>query len=270
MQYRILRLAFFTSLIITACSPESQSTTSAVMDSEPEIALAPDTSIPRYEIEDFMNSTRYSGASFSPDNSKILVSNNGTGIFNVYTLNVDGSAAEQLTFSDGDAMLAISYFADDERFLYTADQGGNELHHLYVRELDGSVVDLTPGENLKASFAGWAGDYQSFYVQTNERDPRFFDVYEYQVGADYPREMIYLNEAGNFPSRVSPDGQYMALVELITANNNNLYVQNLVTGEQIDITPHDGDVSSSPSDFSPDSQWLYFTTDEDSEFQHLM
>ena len=270
MQYRTLKFAFFASLVLAACSPDQQISGSLTDVSETATELVSGTTIPKYDIDDFMNSTRYSGASFSPDNARILVSNNSTGIFNVYALNVDGSGIEQLTFSNSDAMLAISYFPDDERLLYTADQGGNELNHLYVRELNGSVVDLTPGENLKASFAGWAGDYQSFYVQSNERDPRFFDVYEYQVGEGYPRELIYLNEDSYFPSQISPDGRYMALVELITANNNNMYVQNLVTGERVDVTPHVGDVSSSPSDFSPDSRWLYYTTDEGSEFRHLM
>ena len=93
-----------------------------------------------------MNSTRYSGASFSPDNDKLLVSDNSMGIFNVYAIAVDGSDKEQLTFSESDAMLAISYFPEDERFLYTADQGGNELNHLYVLEMDGSEIDLTPGK----------------------------------------------------------------------------------------------------------------------------
>ena len=169
------------------------------------------TQVPQYSIEDFMNSTRYSGASFSPDNDKLLVSDNSTGIFNVYAIAVDGSDKEQLTFSESDAMLAISYFPEDERFLYTADQGGNELYHLYVLEMDGSEINLTPGENLIASFSGWSGDYESFFVQTNERDPRFFDVYEYQLTEGYPRKMIFRNEEGFSPAQVSPDGRYLAL-----------------------------------------------------------
>jgi dipeptidyl aminopeptidase/acylaminoacyl peptidase len=272
MQYRATFLALISALFLASCGQEQQASSTPASSSEPatEVAEAPAVSIPEYSIEDFMNSTSYRGASFSPDNEKILVSNNSTGIFNVYAINTDGSGSEQLTFSETDAMGAISYFPEDERFLYTADQGGNELNHIYVRELDGSEVDLTPGENLKASFAGWAGDYQSFYVQSNERDPRFFDVYEYQVAAGYPREMIYQNDAGFFPAQISPDGQHLALMQLITANNSNLFVENLDTGERINITPHEGDVSSGPSDFSPDSQWLYYTTDEGSEFQHLV
>ena len=270
MKLLILSLTF-PIVLLFGCSQDSRLEKStmptAEMLEQPAIDKA---QIPQYSIDDFMNSTRYSGASFSPDSSKLLVSNNSTGIFNVYAMAVDGSDTTQLTFSESNAMLAISYFPEDERFLYTADQGGNELNHLYVVEMDGSAIDLTPGENLKASFTGWSGDYKSFFVQTNERDPRFFDVYEYQLAEGYPREMIFRNEEGYFPAQVSPDGRYLALAELITADNNNLHLQNLTNGERTLITPHDGNVSSAPSDFSPDGASLYYTTDEGSEFQQLM
>ena len=196
MKLLILSLTF-PIVILSGCSQDSRLENSAMPAAETlEQASNDKVQIPQYSIEDFMNSTRYSGASFSPDNSKLLVSNNSTGIFNVYAIAVDGSDTKQLTFSESDAMLAISYFPEDERFLYTADQGGNELNHLFVLEMDGSAIDLTPGENLKASFTGWSGDYKSFFVQTNERDPRFFDVYEYQLAEGYPREMIFRNEEG--------------------------------------------------------------------------
>lgn len=233
-------------------------------------AVAPEPTIPEYPIEDFMNSVTYRGASFSPDGNKILVSHNRSGIYNVYALNADGSGEQQLTNSDTDAMLAVSYFPNDERFLFTADQGGNELNHMYVMEADGEAVDLTPGEEHRASFLGWAGDYESFYVQSNERDPRFFDVYEYKVSEGYPREMLFENQESFYPDQISPDGQHIALVALSTTSDNNLYIQNLETGERQHVTPHEGNVFNMPSDYSPDSRFFYYTSDEGGEFQQLL
>ena len=40
-------------------------------------------------------------------------------------------------------------------------------------------TDLTPGAKLKATFGGWSRDDSALNVLTNERDPRFFDVYRY-------------------------------------------------------------------------------------------
>ena len=44
-----------------------------------------------------------------------------------------------------------------------------------------AIRDLTPGTKLKAMFSGWSRDDSSFNVLTNERDPRFFDVYRYDA-----------------------------------------------------------------------------------------
>ncbi len=225
--------------------------------------------VPQYSIEDFLKNTSYGGGDFSPDGSKLLVHHDASGVFNAYAVPVGGGEPTQLTTSTEDAVLTVSYFGDDERFLYTSDQGGNELNHLYVQDANGDVTDLTPGDNLKAQFSGWSSDRSSFFVATNERDPRFFDVYRYQAADGYQREMIFQNDDGHFPGVLSDDGRYITLIAVRTTNDSDLYVQNLVTGERTHITPHEGDVSSSPNDFSSDGRYLYYTTNQDGEYQRL-
>jgi len=99
----------------------------------------------QYTIEQFLATTQLEGSSFSPDKSKILLSNDAAGVDNAFAIFVDGSGSVQLTDSNADSVRVQGYFPHDERFLYLADQGGNELDHLYVRELDNSRIDLTPG-----------------------------------------------------------------------------------------------------------------------------
>jgi dipeptidyl aminopeptidase/acylaminoacyl peptidase len=225
--------------------------------------------VTQYSIEDFLGTVNYSGASFSPDNSKLLVSSNESGIYNAYALPVDGGAPVQLTNSTDDYVFAMGYFPNDERFLYTSDQGGNELNHVYVQAPDGTVTDLTPGEGLKASFYGWAQDDASFFIGTNERDNRFFDLYEYQAD-DYAREMIFQNDdAYNFAD-ISPDRRYVALGKTRTNADSDIYLHDRETGEVMHLTPHDGDVQNSPLSFSPDGASFYYLTDQDNEFQYLV
>ncbi len=224
--------------------------------------------IPEYTIEQFMKTTSYSGASFSSDNSKILLSSDETGVFNAYSVDVTSGGMTQLTDSDKDSVFAIGYFPQDDRFLYTADQGGNELNHIYLRLPDGSIKDLTPGDQLKARFAGWSQDDGSFFVQTNERDARFFDVYEYQI-RDLSREMIFQNDGGFFPGAISPDGNLIALVKIETRDNSDVYLHDRSTKATTCVTEHDGDISHSPADFTPDSKSLLILTDKDSEFKYL-
>lgn len=232
-------------------------------------AYAQSSEVPQYTIEQFLDTVNYSGASFSPDGSKLLVTHNETGIYNAYSYPVDGAAPTALTASASESIFGVSYFPDDERVLYTADQGGNELNHLYVREIDGSIEDLTPGEKLKASFAGWADDDRSFFVTTNERDPQFFDLYEYQVDG-YTREMIYENKDGYFVSAVSPDKQRIALTKIITRAKSDVFLHDRKSGETRQLSHHDGDVVCRPQHFSKDGKTLRCLTDKDHEFLYLV
>jgi len=138
---------------------------------EPTAAAAEPT---RYDAEAFFTTTSYSlagGYAWSPDDAALLISSDETGIFNVYALSVEDGSKTPLTRSTTDSTYAVSWFPEDARVLYTADQGGNELDHLYVREESGEAHDLTPGDEVKAQFGGWSGDGRYFYAMTNERDP---------------------------------------------------------------------------------------------------
>lgn len=224
--------------------------------------------VPQYTVEDFLDNTTFYGASFSPDKSKVLVSSNESGIFNAFAIPVDGEAPEQLTHSTDNSIFALGYFPNDERILYASDQGGNELDHLYLRDPDGTVTDLTPGEGHKASFYGWAWDDKTFYVGTNERDQKFFDVYEYDA-EDYERKLIFENDAGYNFADVTPDRRYIAFSKTITTTNSDIYLYDTESGELRLITEHEGEIVHSPQTFGPDGDALYFLTDRDSEFRYL-
>lgn len=225
--------------------------------------------VPRYTIDQFLDVTAITGASVSPDKSKVLVSTDETGIFNAYAVPVSGGEPEQLTRSAEQSIFALSWFPDGERFLYTADQGGDELNHVYVREADGTVTDVTPGEKLKALYLGWAEDDQSFYVATNERDPRFFDLYE--VAADgYETTLLYQDETGYQIADVSPDERYVAFDKPRTTFDSDIYVYDRQTQEMRHLTPHEGDVAHSALQFTKDGKSLYATTDDGHEFAYLV
>ncbi len=225
--------------------------------------------VKRYTIEQFLKTNSYRGASFSPDKSNLLVSNDTSGVFNAYAIPVTGGPAKQLTDSTTDSIFGVSYFPADERFLYTSDQGGNELNHLFVRHPDGKVEDLTPGDNLKAQFLGWAHDDQTFYVGTNERDPKFFDVYQYQTDS-LERELVYQNEEGYNFSDVTPDGQLFAMSKTNNRDDSDIYLFDRASQELTHLTPHEGEINHRPATFSPDGKSLYFITDAESDFSYLV
>jgi len=237
----------------------------ALLASSARAAVRPST---HYTIEQFMATTSLRDASFSPDETKVLFSSNQTGIFNAYVLPVGGGTPVPLTASTTDSIVAVSYFPGDERILFTRDQGGNELNHLYVRETDGKEKDLTPGEKLKATFGGWTPKGEAFYVTTNERDPRFFDVYRYDAKS-YERTLVYKNEAGYLPGAISDDGQWIALGKPNTTADSDIYLWNAGTKETKHISPHQGQADFFAEAFDPESRALYYVTNEGAEFTRV-
>jgi dipeptidyl aminopeptidase/acylaminoacyl peptidase len=222
----------------------------------------------QYTIEQFMNTVAINGASFSPDETRILFSSNKTGIFNAYTIPVTGGDWLPITSSTTDSTFAVGYFPNDNRILFTRDQGGNELNHLFVRMPDGTEKDLTPGDKLKASFNGFSRDGDVFYVQTNERDARFFDIYRYDAKT-YERTMFYKNDEGYFPAGVSGDGKWVALFKFNTTSNTDIHLYDVTAKTATHLTPHQGDAQYQPSTFDPDSKFLYYMTNDGTEFLRL-
>ncbi|MET0645683.1 MAG: S9 family peptidase [Pyrinomonadaceae bacterium] len=223
----------------------------------------------QYTIEQFMDTTRVGGSSFSADERQILFHSNKTGIFNVYTVPVGGGAPKQLTNSAKESTYAVSYFPEGERFLYRYDRGGNENTHLYVREADGSERDLTPGEKTKANFIGWAFDRKSFFYSSNERDPRFFDIFEMAL-ADFRPRLVYQDETGFDFGDISNDKRYIALQKNgATTNDSDVYLYDTQTKQLKNLTEHKGEVANSPSAFDPESKHLYFLTDSGAEFKYV-
>ncbi|WP_374473172.1 alpha/beta fold hydrolase [Arenimonas sp.] len=264
----VLPLAITLALSLAACQPAG---TPPAEGQGPQAAAAPaEVARPsrQYGIEEFIESTGVAGASFNADESRILFSSNKSGIWNAYSMPVAGGEWTAVTSSDTDNVYAVAYFPADDRVLVTRDQGGNELDHLYVIEADGSERDLTPGENLKADFLGFTGDGNAFHVMSNERDPRYFDVYRYDART-YERTRVYENKDGYEPSVVSQDGKWLALGQSNTTNDSDLHVVELATGKSTKVSQHEGQAAFDAQDFSPDGQWLYYTANDQGEFAQL-
>ena len=221
----------------------------------------------QYTIEQFMNNTTVFGGSFSPDESKILLTSNESGILNAYEMPVEGGEMSAVTNSTGASVYAISYFPEDERILFQMDDNGNEIFHLFAKDLEGGITELTPDSNARASFYGWAHDGKSFFYGYSKRDPRYMDVYEMQL-ENFQSEMIFQNDGAYNFNGISNNKKYMALGKPVNTNDSDLFLYNFETGETTKVS--EVQAAHSAADFSTDSEQLYYLTDANGEFQYLM
>ncbi len=220
----------------------------------------------RYSIDQFMDNTRFFGSSFSHDESKVLVGSDESGIINAYAINLADGERSTLTESK-ETVRPISYFPNDDRLLFLSDNGGDEIFHLFLRNEDGSIKELTDAEGARAVPYGWANDRKSYFIGYNKRNPKFMDVYEMDMET-FELKMIYANDEGYNFGGISNDKKYMAVSKSITTNDSDLFILDLKTKKATKI--NETQAGNSAADFSNDSKSFYYLTDVGAEFQYLM
>lgn len=221
-----------------------------------------------YTIQEFMDITSYGGSSFSHDERSILIRSDESGVNNAFEIDLNTFDLKQLTFSDSNSISPISYFPNDKRFLFRSDQGGNEIWHIYLYNLDGSTIDLTPGKKSRSLFLKWANDKKSFFFSSNKRNPKYMDLYEMNIES-FKSTLVFKNDAALNVGDISKNKRYLALSKTYTRNNSDLYLYNFDNQRLTKILFEEADVNHSSAGFSIDSETLYFVTDLDSEFRYL-
>lgn len=245
---------YLLTMLVIACSSETKKVDNSVKN------------LKKYTINQFMDNESVNGGSFSSDKSKLLVTSNRTGVYNMYAVSTKTSEFIPESKSDSSSVFAISYFPNDNRILFSMDDNGNELRHIYMKDST-KVTDLTPYEGATSSFYGWAKNQKSFFFGSNNRDNRFFDVYEMDTKTFQPT-LIFENVKGYNFNGISNDKKYLALSKTVNTNDSDLFIFNLAdkTFTQINEILS----ANAASDFSIDGKHLYYTTDVDSEFSYLM
>lgn len=222
----------------------------------------------QYSVEQFLGTTKIFNCSFSPDEKQILFTSDKTGIYNAYAVPICGGVPQQLTRSIKENTFALSYFPNDFRILFSRDCGGNENYHLYVLDPDGNEKDITPGEHVRAVFQGWSHDGKSLYCSINERDPRFSDIYKFDI-TSFKRSMLYRDTEGYQFRCVSNDEKYVAFTKPHIRADSDVYLYDLAQGEMRCLTPHAGNIIFSAACFDVSSRYLYYLTDQNSEFLYV-
>jgi dipeptidyl aminopeptidase/acylaminoacyl peptidase len=260
------------ALALMAAAPPVWAQTATAPGAVQAPASAPAAASPTYTAAQFFETTSFgmsdpTGLGWSPDGRSVLISSDRTGVFNAYALPADGGAPVALTASTGVATFGASYFPNDGRVLVTADSGGggSELTHVYVRELDGTLRDVTPGDAVKADLLGWSSDRSVFWIMSNARDASVFDVYAVDP-TSYESTLLFENPGMNVAA-VSPDGRWVALQKETSSADSDVYLVDLQGDREAKlITGHQGNIAYSAYAFTADSQSLILSTNEHGEW----
>ncbi|RPH28797.1 MAG: S9 family peptidase [Bacteroidales bacterium] len=229
----------------------------------------PAVDVKEYSIEQFFKNKQISGGTFSPDETRLLVTSNESGIYNLYEISIADGIQKQITYSTVESCFAIDYVPGTNKILYSADKGGDEIDHIYLLNEDSTSTDLTPEPKAKTSFAGWNKNKTYFYYASTKRDPRYYDLYKMDINT-WKSALIYQNDKGLDIVNISWNEDYIVLRESITTSENKLYLLNLTNKKETEISIPEQPGSYNANGFSQDGKFLFYTTNAGKEFQFLV
>lgn len=223
---------------------------------------------PRYSCAQFLTTAKISGHGFSPLEDRILFTSDASGILNAYEVSIADARQTQLTYSTTENIQSVSYFPKDDRILLTRDRGDVENSILYVLDRDGKETILTHGPKVQTRFHDWSRDLAWFYISTNERDPRFFDLYKVHAGT-YERRLLFQSDDRYHFSSISADENLVLLVKSKSMSKVDIFLYDLSRKRMSPLIVDEGEVLNCLPVFDRDARDVYYITDKASNFRYV-
>ena len=225
--------------------------------------------IKHYTAEQLYNNENINGIAFNKDETKVLINSDQTGIQNLYLLNISDTAMQPLTHSVKESFYGIDYLPGTNSYLYSSDKGGNENNHIFLQKAgDTAVQDLTPWPGTKNSVQDWSTDKNAMFIQSNRRNPKYFDVWKADT-ANWDFKLFYQNDSGYDVGAISRGERYIALAKSITSDKNELYLFDRTKNDLKRIS-NDNVATWNVAAFEKGDSVMYYITNDGNEFSYLV
>lgn len=206
------------------------------------------------------------GVTVSPDGTRLAYLAPVDGVMNVWVAPADDLAAARPVTADKKRGIRVyEWTYSPDYLIYQQDAGGNENFHLYrVHTRTGEATDLTPGENVRAGIQEISSRTPNeILVTTNERDPKFFDVYRVNLTSG-EKTLVEKNE--KFTGFVTDDALSVRLASAFTPDGGvALYRKNGQAWEEWQKVPQADTLTTRPAGFDESGKVLYMLDSRDAD-----
>lgn len=193
---------------------------------------------------------------WSADGQKILYASNVNGIYQIFTMNVDGGVQTQLLYSKTDDTQP-AWQPGTTRRKISYQNNGNGDYDIYIYDLvdnSSKVITLADSQETQAS---WSPDgRQIAFVSNNDGD---FDIYVMNEDGQEPKKLTQNEDYDSSPVW-SPDGNKIAFISKRNPDQHfQLFVMNADGSQETQVTKSDFTISSPV--WSPDGKAIAFISE---------
>lgn len=223
-------------------------------------------------IEDLYVSRLIDNAALSPDGTEVAVTTNLTGRTNLWKVSAAGSWPVQLLHSD-DRQVEPAWSPDSRWIAYSQDKGGNELWDIYVISREGgSPVNLTNTPEIREQHPLWSHDGKLIACVYKPKQAPSYDLAIIDVATHRLRKLTEEKDPQHNWDVVgfSPDDRILyANRTSVAFDAGDIYAVDIASGQQTNLTPHQGKQLNLGADVSPDGTTILMISDAKSGYQNL-
>ncbi|HXW95687.1 MAG TPA: S9 family peptidase [Nitrososphaerales archaeon] len=233
------------------------------------------TSSVRQNLLRFLSVRSAFNPTYSSDDKKLIYLSDMTGVPQVWSVDIEGGAPQQLTYYE-DRVGVVSGAKKKDAFVFTKDHGGDENFQLFLMEKGaGELQQLTDDPEVIHDFSStwtatqagssWSPTEDSILFSSNARNRAFFDVYTMALSTKRVKR-IHRSDYTNYGIDWSTDGKNILVFRAYAPFNQDLFLVGTRDHDVRCLTEHKGEAAFFAAAFSRNGRQIYVVTDEGREF----
>jgi len=234
-----------------------------IIDGVPEI---PDRVSQR--LNQYRNTRSAGLAGWLPDGSGIVITTRFGDTAQLHMVTEPGGARRQLTFFS-EPVGGASINPKKNTLLFGRDVGGSEFYQIFEFNLaDGNFQMLTDGKSRNMG-GNWSNEGDRFTYTTTRRNGRDMDIHVMSMEDPGVSKPILEQGGAWFAGDWSPDDTQLLIWKYISANEMYPNLFDLESGELTPLYTPGKRVAYGGAAWAADGKGMYFSSDEEGEFQSL-
>ncbi len=208
-----------------------------------------------------------------PTRRELLISTRFGNTPQLHSVAMPSGERRQLTFFTEPVRVGKYHPNGGDYIVFSKDIGGGEWYQLFRYDVGtGESTLLTDGRS-RNELGPWSTRGDEIAYTSTRRTGKDTDLWVINPANPKTDHLVAQFSGGGWsPQDWSADDKKILVVEYLSINESYLWIVDAGTGEKTALTPrdHSEQVSYDNPRFSKDGKGIYVTTDQGSEFHHLV